>query len=196
MKFLKEFNELVLSMNPDDALLFGDETSIELNRRLSRMWWIKGERPEILVDSGRKRLNLIGVIDVTNKLGAFAEIKKLNAIQFLSFLKGLLKITHIQGKIYLVLDNARSHHAKMLNPFLKSIADRLELVFLPPYSPDFNPIEIFWRELKKDVNTNEYFETLDELRRALQEYVVQFKCPSEQIASLWNFKKWISEMEA
>ena len=67
-------------MNPDDALLFGDETSIELNRRLSRIWWIKGERPEIFVDSGRKRLNLIGVIDVTNKLGAFAEIKKLNAM--------------------------------------------------------------------------------------------------------------------
>lgn len=183
-------------MNPEDALLFGDETSIELNRRFSRIWWIKGERPEILVENGRKRLNLIGVIDVTNNLGTFAEIKKLDAMQFLGFLKGLLKTTYIKGKIYLVLDNASSHHAKMLKPFLKSIADLLELVFLPPYSPDFNPIEILWRDLKKDVNTNEYFETLDELRVALREYVVQFKSPSKKIASLWNSKKWISEMKA
>jgi len=104
--------------------------------------WIKGERPEVLVDNGRKRLNLIGTIDVINNLGYFAEIKRLDAVRFLGFLKGLLKRVHIQGKIYLVLDNARSHHVKMLRSFLKKSADRLELVFLPPYSPDFNPIEI------------------------------------------------------
>ncbi len=182
-----------MNMKPGDALLFGDETSIELNRRLCKIWWIKGERPEILVDSGRKRLNLIGTIDVTNHTGFFAEIKTLDAVQFLRFLKGLLKHVQIPGKIYFVLDNARAHHAKKLRFFLKKNADRLQLIFLPPYSPDFNPIELLWRDIKKDVNTNEYFQTLDELHAVLYEYLQQFKHPSEKIATLWNLEKFTAK---
>ncbi|MBN1216572.1 MAG: IS630 family transposase [Candidatus Lokiarchaeota archaeon] len=183
-------------MKAGEALLFCDETSFELNRRISKIWWIKGERPEVFIDSGRKHLNLIGVIDVTNKLGTFAEIKMLDAPHFLGFLMGLLENTMIQGKIYLVLDNASSHHAKLLEPFLRGVADRLQLIFLPPYSPDFNPIEILWRDLKKDINTNEYFETLDDLRVALREHLVSFKSPSEKINSLWNYKRGKVEMKA
>jgi len=182
-----------MNMKPEDALLFGDETSIELNRRLQKIWWVKGERPEIPVDSGRKPLNLIGTIDVSNDTGFFAEIKKLDAVPFLGFLKGLLKNNHVPGKIYLVLDNARAHHAKKLRDFLRKNKDRLELVYLSPYSPDFNPIEILWRELKKDINTNEYFETLKALRMELYEYLQQFKQPSERIASLWNVEKFFAK---
>lgn len=193
--FLRNFYELLINMSPGDALFFGDETFMELNRRLCRIWWIKGERPEIPVDSGRRRLNLIGAIDVKNNLGYFAEINKLNAVQFLRFLKWLLKSARIPGKMYLVLDNASSHHAKLVRPFLKKNMNRLELVFLLPYSPDFNPIEILWREIKKDINTNEYFQTLDELRTTLYEHFQQFKHPSENIASLWNLENWKSKVE-
>jgi transposase len=52
------------------------------------------------------------------------------------------------GKIVVILDNARIHHAKLLEPFLSANKNRIELVFLPPYSPKFNLIEGLWGWLK------------------------------------------------
>lgn len=187
---MQEFITILSRLTPDDALLFLDETSMELNRRLRRMWWGKGERPEIPVDTGKKRINLIGAIEVMRHLGWFAEIKTLDAIQFRRFLEGLLTRVKVPGKIYVVLDNAPSHHAKKLKSFLKKNAHRLQLIFLPPYSPDFNPIEILWRELKKDVNTNHYFSSLGQLRMVLYDYLQQFHMPSERIATLWSSQKF------
>lgn len=169
---------------------------MELNRRLARVWWVQGERPEVLLDGGRQRLNLVGAIDVTHAVGFFAEIEKLDAAGFQRFLEGLLKRVEVPGKVYLVLDNARAHHAKALEPFLEAHAGDLELVFLPPYSPDFNPIEVLWRWLKRDVNANVYFESLEELRGVLREYLQQFKQPHERIASLWKSEKWLAKAGA
>ena len=84
----------------------------------------------------------------------------------------------------------------MVQPFLKKNTNRLKLVFLPPYSPHFNPIDTLWREIKKDINTSEFFQTVNELRTTLYEYLQQFKHPSERIASLWNLEKWKSKVEA
>lgn len=129
-------------MKLGNALLFDDETSIELNRQLKRIWWAEGEHLEVPVDSGRQRLNLIGTCNVTDNNGFFAEIAHLDAKNFLLFVKGLLNYMSIPGKIYLVVDNASAHHAKKLRPFLRKNSHRLQVFFLPAYSPDFNPIEL------------------------------------------------------
>jgi transposase len=76
------------------------------------------------------------------------ESESYNAEVFLSFLKDVLK-KYPKGKIALVLDNARIHHAKLIQPFLEENKNRLELHFLPPYSPNLNCIEKFWGWLKK-----------------------------------------------
>ncbi|MFX1257733.1 MAG: transposase [Promethearchaeota archaeon] len=69
--------------------------------------------------------------------------------QFRHFLEGLLFRYKDSGKILLVLDNDRTLHLKELEPFLEAKRDTLELFFLPPYSPDLNPIERFWKFLRK-----------------------------------------------
>jgi putative transposase len=63
-------------------------------------------------------------------------------------------------KIYMVLDNARFHYAKRLKPIIEKYKDKLELVFLPPYSPDLNPIERVW--WLKQVTHNRWVKTMDE----------------------------------
>ena len=59
---------------------------------------------------------------------------------FLEFLKKVLK-QYPTGKIVMILDNARIHHAKLIQPFLNEHKNRLRLIFLPPYSPELNLIE-------------------------------------------------------
>ncbi|WP_102335646.1 transposase [Salimicrobium jeotgali] len=62
---------------------------------------------------------------------------------FQFFLSTVLNI-YPTGKIITVLDNARVHHAKRLQPFLEANSHRLKLVILPPYSPGFNLMEGVW----------------------------------------------------
>ena len=59
----------------------------------------------------------------------------------------------------MILDNARIHHAKLLQPFLKEHEDRLTLLFLPPYSPNLNAVERVWGWLKKSVIANRFHAT-------------------------------------
>jgi putative transposase len=79
---------------------------------------------------------------------SFAE--KGNSATFKKHLKKVIKSLQDE-KLIIVLDNVRYHHAKKLKPFLEQNRERLELMFLPPYSPDLNPIErVWWFMLKKN----------------------------------------------
>ncbi|KKN07755.1 hypothetical protein LCGC14_1063680, partial [marine sediment metagenome] len=108
------------------------------------MWSLKGQQPEVLTYGGRLRQQLIGAVDPLAGKVHVAFSDTLKAPQFQQFLEGLLARYNNSEKILLILDNARAHHSKVLEPFLEDNKDRLELLFLPPYSPDLNPMEWFW----------------------------------------------------
>ena len=71
----------------------------------------------------------------------------------------------------MILDNASIHRTKMIQPFLRTHAEQLELVFLPPYSPQLNLIEGLWAWLKKSVIYNLFFSSVAELRAAVKLFI-------------------------
>ena len=71
----------------------------------------------------------------------------------------------------MVLNNARIHHAKLLQSFLEENRERLELVFLPPYSPNLNKIEELWGWMKDSVINNVFFHSREEIRSVVQKFV-------------------------
>ena len=88
---------------------------------------------------------------------------KLNSETFIDFLKEMLEI---YGKFVMILDNASYHTSTTLNDFIESTHDNIKLIFLPPYTPQLNPIEIQWAVLKK-LLAGRYFKTADELADAV-----------------------------
>ncbi len=70
-------------------------------------------------------------------------------------------------KIYVVVDNYRIHFAKPVLSLLTTHSDRLELVTLPTYSPQLNPVERFWKHLRRKVTHNAFFQTIDRLLDAV-----------------------------
>jgi len=74
-----------------------------------------------------------------------------------------------ENKILLVLDNARYHHAKKLKDYIESIKDRLELFFLPPYSPEINPIEMLWKKTRRAVTQT--IDTSFHWKKCLMNYI-------------------------
>lgn len=154
-----------------------------------RMWCLKGHQPEIYTYGGRKRQHLIGTVEPLegNLHVAFSETLK--APQFQHYLEGLLARYPALKKLIMVLDNARAHHSKELKPFLKANKKRLELVFLPPYSPDLNPMEWFWKFLRKMVTHNTFFPTFKDFQRALIKFIVKHKTSSPEIKTRCSYAK-------
>ncbi len=113
----------------------------------------------------------------------------LKAVQFQHFLEGIIARYKNAGKILMVLDNARAHHSKELAPFLKTNKDKLELMFLPSYSPDLNPMEWFWKFLRKKVTHNTFFSSFKKFQRGIAKFILKFKLTSKEIKTRCSFAR-------
>jgi len=105
---------------------------------------------------------------------------------FKSFKKHLKKILHTfksAPKIILVLDNVRYHHAKLLKNFLEE-NQRLEILYLPPYSPDLNPIERAWWFMRKSITHNRFMESLKLRKAKFWQMFSPFQVPNEKILTI------------
>jgi len=132
-----------------------------------KTWTIRGTKPILPVSGSHERLNVIGAIDPINNEGLFQFIKKLDYKSFGSFLEYIINQFPNINKIYIILDNAKAHHAKALNPLLKSLQGKIELVFLPPYSPDLSEIETVWQIIKSEVVYNGFYSSFKDFKEAL-----------------------------
>ena len=153
------------------------------------MWSLKGKQPEIYTYGGWVRQHLIGTVEPLEGNLHVAFSDSLKAPQFQHYLEGLLARYPAPKKLIMVLDNARVHHSKELEPFLTIHKERLELVFLPPYSPDLNPMEWFWKFLRKMVTHNTFFPTFKDFQRALIKFIVKHKTSSPEIQSRCSYAK-------
>ena len=70
-------------------------------------------------------------------------------------------------KKYVVVDNSRIHFAKPVLAFLQAHQDEIELVCLPAYSPKLNPVERFWKQLRRQVTHHHFFQTIERLMDAV-----------------------------
>jgi transposase len=84
------------------------------------------------------------------------------------FLRKLERLSRRRGRdVVVIADNARYHHASLHAAWRKRMADRFSLHFLPPYSPELNPIERVWKLIRRRCLHNHYFPTLDDVVTAI-----------------------------
>jgi transposase len=167
-------------------IYFEDECHFKLTLTLIRAWFLSGSAPRIKSPVDRFKYSIYGAMGCNGQLVIHSE-EKFDADSFRRFLEVLLAKTCGQKKILLVLDNARYHHAKQLAGYIEEIKDRLELYFLPPYSPEINDIEMLWRKTRRNVTHNRYFEKLGDMKKELCEYWERFSAPNAELARLCAF---------
>lgn len=112
---------------------------------------------------------------------SFAE--KGNSATFKKHLKKVIKSLQDE-KLIIVLDNVKYHHAKKLKPFLEQNRERLELMFLPPYSPDLNPIERVWWFMRKKITHNRYLHTLKERKAKFWMMFSHYLYPNDDLKNI------------
>lgn len=127
--------------------------------------WVPPEEndPVVYHAPTRKNIGYFGAVCASDGRFTTVRINTFNAETFLAFLKILLRRRRSGKKMVVVVDNARWHHAKKLAPWLHEHRKVLRLDFLPPYSPDLNPIERVWKLTRRLCTHNRYFQELEEL---------------------------------
>ena len=180
---IKKLRRLAARDNLD--LWFEDECHFQQHGSCCTMW-IPPEDvdPVVLHAPTRKSLGIFGAVCIDNGRLVVSQENKFDAITFLSFLKQLLRHRRKDRMMVLILDNARWHHAKLLRPWLREHRHVLRLDFLPPYSPELNPIERVWKLTRRLCTHNRYFPALGELGQAIFNQFELWHKPNEALRKL------------
>lgn len=164
-EFLTKYGEIKSNLKEKDEIYFLDATHPQHNTMPSYGWILKGKENDKFVktNSGRKRINLTGALNLKNHQAIVLEERTINYKSTIKLLKKIQKKQPI-GKIHLILDNASYYHAKKVTAWVKKFR-RIKLVFLPSYSPNLNLIERLWKLFHQKIMWNHYFETYEEFRK-------------------------------
>lgn len=123
----------------------------------------------ILSPSGRNRFNVLGALDaITKEISTIVNDTYINAQSVCELIKKIA-IQNIGVPIALIMNNARYQHCNLVKEFAKMM--KVELVFLPSYSPNLNLIERFWKYVKKKCLYSKYCETFSSFKEAIQQVI-------------------------
>lgn len=152
------------------TILFVDESGFYLLPHVVKTWSPRGERP-VLLESGSKRkahLSVAAAITPQGKMYMMPQEEAFNSEGVIRFLKHLMFCIPGNRKLGIVWDGASIHRSEAVREFLREgAAKRIELVRLPPYAPELNPVEAVWSILKRFYLRNFSAESLFALRNLL-----------------------------
>lgn len=133
------------------TIYWGDETAVKEDANWVRGYAPRGKTPVLSTPTRWHKLSMISAISPRGELAFRIVEGSINAERFREFLAALIE--GAPRKIFLVVDNLRVHHAKLVKAWLSDKTDRIELVFLPPYAPESNPDEYLNRHFKTALRT-------------------------------------------
>ena len=164
-QWIEEYHKLKQELPVDETICFTDGVHPTHNIQPAYGWIRKGLRKELPVNTGRARLNLSGAIDIIDQRLVMHEDLTLNAVSTIRFFNKIEEAYPEKRRIHVFCDNAPYYRNTAVREFLKG--SKIELHFLPPYSPNLNPIERLWKWMKERVVYNTYYEHFENFKDAV-----------------------------
>lgn len=150
-----------------------DEASFQLTTTYKKIWFPRGETPRAAFFWSSKKLITFGALTSSHKFYYdFYDSK--NSLTFKHFLRTLFGKLNKKKRYVLVLDNVGYHKTSCIKNLLQEY-DHINVEYLPPYSPELNPIETCWKVTKNRVTKSQYFETIDDMQEALESFWAEQK---------------------
>jgi len=165
-----------------EKIYFADSAHPHHNPVISYGWIKKGEDFEIPTNSGRYKINITGAVDI-NSLEVITRTSDwVNAESICDLLRAIRQKNPSGEFVHLVMDNARYNRAKKV----KELAEELGiiLVYLPPYSPNLNPIERLWKFFKKKVLYNHYYKDFPDFEDASLKFFRYIRKYRDELSTL------------
>ena len=157
--FIESYEKLLNSLGDNEAVLFADAVHPTHAARPVGCWAPKQDKLAIEQTSGRQRINIHGAIDLETGQTRMIEVETVDAASTITLLEAIEAFYPILALIHVFLDNARYHHAKLVQEWLSRPGCRIKLHFIPPYCPHLNPIERLWGVMHRNVTHNKTYAT-------------------------------------
>lgn len=174
-QWIREYEKLKNNLPEDETICFIDGVHPTHNTKRAYGWIRKGQRKEIPTNTGRQRLNISGAIDIFSRKVLVREDDTLNADSTIEFLKELEAMYPQVTCIHVFSDNARYYKNKEVTKHIES--SKIKMHFLPPYSPNLNPIERLWKYVYEHVLYNRYYEKFSNFRNAVLGFLESLATP-------------------
>jgi len=162
-KILDGIKRLVEQASPEHEVFYLDEADIDLNPRIGLTYIKRGEQPLVLTPGKNVKYYIGGALNARTGNILYAHGPRKNSDLFIDSLHVLAKAYRRAKTIHIVLDNYIIHKSAKTKGALEEFGGRIQLHFLPPYSPEHNPIERLWKQLHDNVTRNHRHKTMPEL---------------------------------
>jgi transposase len=166
-KWLQEEYPLIrrLAKQKKALIFFGDEAGVRSDHHAGTTWAVKGKTAVVSSTGARFGLNLLSAVSAQGEFRFMTVKGRVGATQFIEFIKRLLHI--MPRMVFLIVDGHPAHKAKMVKRFAESVKDRFRLFLLPPYSPELNPDERVWNDLKNNAVGRQSITSPEQLKGAI-----------------------------
>lgn len=183
----KEFPAITKKAKKENAVIyFGDETGMRSDHQAGTSYAPKGETPVIKKTGQRFSLNMISAISNRGYLQFMIIDGRFNGDVFLTFLKQMIKFS--RRKIYFVTDGHPAHKTKKLKKWLGDNKNKIEVFFLPPYSPELNPQEYVNQDVKTNVIGKKRPVNKAQMRNDVEDFMRNRKNNKKQVQKYFHEK--------
>ena len=167
-QFVEKYNQLKQEVEDKEPILFMDAVHPTQATKLTYGWIKSGQKKYIETTASRTRLNIIGAIQLGNISEAItSQYETINAESVMNFMD---KIREKYGSktVHLILDQSGYHRSLLVPEYAAKF--NIKLHFLPPYSPNLNPIERLWKIMNEQVRNNRFFKGAKDFKEAINSF--------------------------
>jgi transposase len=165
-------------------IFFGDEAGVRSDHHAGTTWAVKGKTPIVSSTGARFGLNLISAVSAQGEFRFMTIRGRISASKFIEFIKRL--IHGVDRMVFLIVDGHPTHKAKMVRRYVDSVKDRFRLFYLPPYSPELNPDERVWNDLKNNAIGKQVISSPKNLYRSVLSYLRFIQKSPSRVRSYFN----------
>lgn len=166
---------------------WGDETGVRNNCQHGRSYAPKGKTPTKMSMSKRFSVNMISSLTNQGKVQFMIYSENMNSDRLILFLTQLTKDS--PKKIFLILDNLRVHHSNIVKDWVKENQEKIELFFLPAYSPEKNPDEYLNCDLKQGLSNKPAPKNQEKLKENLENHMQMLMQNPDRVQKYFNHKE-------
>lgn len=168
-------------------IFFGDEAGVRSDAHSGTTWAPRGRTPIVSTTGARFGMNLISAISRTGQMHFAVVEGRVTAEVFVEYLRRL-----IHGRrrpVFLIVDGHPTHKSVMVRKFVETVSDRLRLFFLPPYSPELNPDELVWNDLKNHILGRMALDGPKQMRKAVLSRLRWMRNQPAHVASFFRARE-------
>jgi transposase len=165
--FIAAYNNLLDHLGGDEVVLFGDAVHPTHQARPVGCWAPREVKIALEQTTGRQNMNIHGAVELETGRTVMLEALDVDANSTIRLLEAVQRAYPSKQRIHLFVDNARYHHAKLVQEWLAKPGCRIRLRFIPGYCPHLNPIERLWGVMHKNITHNRDHKTIRDFASAI-----------------------------